>query len=168
VVFIGVVAVLLALIGARMSLQFPWMRGGWRFGFILNGPAVVGISLIMGALICVAILTYVRTMPNVAPSGKELSAFIQTVDENVQTATGYMQVGLFATGLWGLSRKLVWDATATSISSSAYEAARLPVFRDFHFVPKVSGLHSNLETPETGPSVPASGSPLRSGYRSNC
>lgn len=86
----GILSVLLGLAAATISFQFPWMRGGWRRGFVLNSPACTAISGLMAFLVCGVILSFMQNDPMHQPS-----------PQTVQVAYSLMQFGTGASAFWG-------------------------------------------------------------------
>ena len=86
----GVVSVLLGLLAASISRQFPWMITGWRFGFLLNGPVSAVIAAIPAALICSVVMGVMTSDANHYPS-----------DEAMQTAYTMMLFFVVASAFWG-------------------------------------------------------------------
>jgi hypothetical protein len=86
----GISVTLLGLSGAYLSLQFPWMRLGWRFGFALNGPASAAISALAGFFLCGAVLSLMQNDPVHPPSPAV-----------IQVTYSLMKFGVAAAGLWG-------------------------------------------------------------------
>jgi len=60
---VGVAVTLIGMLAAFISLQFAWMRGGWRLGFVLNGPACAAIGALTAFLLCGVILTFMQNDP---------------------------------------------------------------------------------------------------------
>jgi len=89
-VIAGVSMPLLGLLAAYISLQLPWIRTGWRFGFALNGPTCAAISALAAFFCCGAILSYMQNDPNRLPK-----------PELIQIAYSLMQFGIAAAALWG-------------------------------------------------------------------
>lgn len=86
----GVGVVLMGLAAATISLQFAWMRTGWRLGFALNGPACAAISALTAFLCCGIILSFMQNDPTHAPP-----------PALIQTTYSLMQFGAAFAGLWG-------------------------------------------------------------------
>jgi len=86
----GLVSTLLGLMAAWISMQFQWMRRGWRLGFVLNSPACVLISALAAFFICGFILSFLKS-----DTQNPISA------EAIQTAYILMQFGIGASAFWG-------------------------------------------------------------------
>jgi len=89
-VIVGVSITLLGLAAAHISLQLPWMRAGWRFGFALNGPACAAVSALTAFLCCGGVLSYLQNDP-IHPASAAL----------IQATYSLMQFGIAAAALWG-------------------------------------------------------------------
>ncbi|MCE5200609.1 MAG: hypothetical protein ABFD54_11195 [Armatimonadota bacterium] len=87
---IGVGAVLLGLLGAKISLESPWMRRGWRLAFLLNGPAGAVLSAVAAFLVAGAMLAYLQSDPRHAlPFQVGNAAYMLTA------------FGIGCAGMWG-------------------------------------------------------------------
>ncbi len=86
----GFASALIGLLGAAISLDFPWMRLGRRYGYVLNGPICAVISGIAAFLLWGAILSIMQNDPNHLPSRAV-----------VQTAYTLMEFGIGASMFWG-------------------------------------------------------------------
>ena len=72
----GIATVLIGIFAAKITIQLPWMRAGWRFAFILNAPVSVVISGIIALLLGMAVLSVLDlTIP---------SAQVPTAPEHVE------------------------------------------------------------------------------------
>ena len=87
---VGIVAPLLGLAAAAISLQFTWMRMGWRLAFALNGPVCAGMAGLIAAFVCVFALSYMRGEAVHPPS-----------EATIQTAYSLMEFGIGASALLG-------------------------------------------------------------------
>ncbi|MCE5321857.1 hypothetical protein LLG46_00920 [bacterium] len=86
----GVGTVLIGLLGAKISLEFVWMRLGRLYGYVINGPICAVISGIAAFLLCGAILS---TLQN--------DAYNPMSQAEVQTTYMLMQFGIGASMFWG-------------------------------------------------------------------
>lgn len=89
-ILLGLTSELLGLLAGWASLQFPWMRFGWRLGFLLNGPACAVLSAICAFLCSGAALAYLQNDVLHPPSPSLM-----------QSAYAVMQFGIAASALWG-------------------------------------------------------------------
>jgi len=89
-VIAGTSVTALGLLAAYVSLQFPWVRTGWRFGFALNGPACAAMSALASFLACGIILSVMQNDPQKPPSAAL-----------IQSTYSLMQFGIAAAALWG-------------------------------------------------------------------
>lgn len=77
----GMVTVLIGVLAALISMQLPWMRVGWRFGFILTGPACAVIGGLVAFMLGGIVLSYMQSdilhMPpvNVMSAAYEIMQF---------------------------------------------------------------------------------------------
>ncbi|MHB9038610.1 MAG: hypothetical protein ACYC64_18315 [Armatimonadota bacterium] len=86
----GVGAVLVGLLAALISLEFPWMRLGRSYGCMLNGLVCAVISGLAAFLLSGAILSILQNDPYHPPS-----------QAGVETAYLLMQFGVGASIFWG-------------------------------------------------------------------
>ena len=86
----GAGSVLIGLLGALISLEFPWMRLGRGYGCLLNGPVCAVISGLGAFLLSGAILSILQNDPYHPPS-----------QASVETEYLLMQFGVGASIFWG-------------------------------------------------------------------
>ena len=82
----GAVVTLLGLVSAYISLQWPWMRGGWRWSFALNGPVCAVISAVAAGLLGGVTLSILQDDPQHMPSVAVIYAARQLIKLGVGTA----------------------------------------------------------------------------------
>jgi hypothetical protein len=97
----GMGTVLLAILATTISLQFPWVRLGRRYAFLLNGPACAAISALMAFLVCGFILTFMQNDPLHPPS----AALIDWTYAIMRFAIGAATVWGFVFGSWFVLRR---------------------------------------------------------------
>lgn len=90
-ILIGLFAPLVAVFAAWISLQFPWMRGGWKIGFIFNGVACALIAGIIAFFISAFAMSYLDRDPLLHPVPKN-------VQEGAMLTT---QFYIGASAFWG-------------------------------------------------------------------
>ncbi len=95
---VGVAAVLLGILAGLVSMQFPWMRAGWRRGFVLNGPACAIMAAVGAFLVCGTILSFMR---DDTISQFTQPALYKAYLERIDIAYRVMSYGGGATALWG-------------------------------------------------------------------
>ncbi|MCE5314425.1 MAG: hypothetical protein ABFD49_05285 [Armatimonadota bacterium] len=86
----GISAVLVGLLGAAISLEFPWMRLGRRYGYVLNGPVCAIISGLAAFLLSGAVLSILQNDP-----------YHPLSQADTQTAYMLLQFGIGASMFWG-------------------------------------------------------------------
>lgn len=86
----GIGSPLLGLLAAYISLQFAWMRRGWRFAFLPNGPACAAIAALEAFLICGMILSFMQSDPYHLPSA-----------DLIDRTYTLMRFGISASAFWG-------------------------------------------------------------------
>ena len=59
-ILIGVGITLLGVLAAFISLQFPWMRSGWKFGFFPNAIACALVAGVIAFLIGGVVLSFMQ------------------------------------------------------------------------------------------------------------
>lgn len=96
---VGVGSALLGLLAAFVSMQFPWMRRGWRLGFTLNGPACAAIAAVVAFFVCGIALSFLQNKP---PGPNAVRAVRDAHQAMIHAAYMAMQFGIGASALWGL------------------------------------------------------------------
>lgn len=89
-VILGLAVELLGLLAAQISIQFPWMRFGWRLSFLLNGPVCAALSAVGAFLGSGVVLAYLQNDVTHLPSAGLIHA--------VYVA---MQFAIVVSALWG-------------------------------------------------------------------
>ncbi len=89
-VSLGLGLELLGLLAAYVSLQFPWMRSGWRSSFLLNGPVCAAISAVCAFMCAGVVFAYLQSDAAHLPSA-----------ELIQLAQTVMVFGIVVGALWG-------------------------------------------------------------------
>ena len=100
-VALGIATVLIGIFAAKITVQLPWMRAGWRFAFILNAPVSVVISGIIALLLGMGALSVLDlTIPSAevatAPGRVE-----RIWSEVINPARAMVWFGTGASAFWG-------------------------------------------------------------------
>ena len=94
----GIASVLFALLAGLITMQFPYMRAGWRSSCVLNGPPCAVIAGVICVIAGAIVMTSVKANPpNAAEHEAAYEAFF-VMAENVTTVIGFA-VG--AAAFWG-------------------------------------------------------------------
>lgn len=88
---IGIGSVLLGVLAAWLSMQSPWMRGGWKIGIIINGILCIGIAGVISGFISAFVMAYIERDPALYPVSEALR-------ESTMMSMGF---GIGASALWG-------------------------------------------------------------------
>lgn len=86
------------LAAAYISLQLPWMRAGWRYGFVLNGPVCAAISALAAFLACGMILSFLQNEP---PNQFEQPVAFARYIAMIDVSYVMMRFGIGAAAFWG-------------------------------------------------------------------
>lgn len=94
----GLLVTLLGLMAACISMQFPWMRRGWRRGFVLNGPICAVIAGLSALFISGIILSFLQNDP---PNQFHEKAAYKAYTDMIDAAFMLIQLGIGAAAFWG-------------------------------------------------------------------
>ena len=113
----GIATVLIGIFAAKITVQLPWMRAGWRFAFILNAPVSAVIAGIIAALLG---LTAVTALDSLIPS-----AAVTTAPESVERVWNEVI---------NPAKALTWFGTGVSIFWGLVFGCWFAIRRDRYFV----------------------------------
>lgn len=94
----GLLVTLLGLMAAYISIQFTWVRRGWRRGFVLNAPACAVIAGLTALILCGITLSFMQNSP---PNPFTEKAAFKAYTDTVDAAYQLMQLGIGAAAFWG-------------------------------------------------------------------
>jgi hypothetical protein len=89
---VGVASVLLGLMSAKISTQFPWMRLGKKYAWLLNSILCALVAILIAVLICGIILSVMRDNIEQYPT-----------QETIAMAYEIMIFAISLSGFWGLT-----------------------------------------------------------------
>ena len=97
----GILSVLLGVLAAMISMQLPWMRSGWRFGFLITGPACAVVAGLVAFMLGGIVINYLRGDPLHLPSPEVMASAFQ----GLQYAIGAAALWGFIFGSWFALRR---------------------------------------------------------------
>ncbi|MCL5102507.1 MAG: hypothetical protein M1133_00135 [Armatimonadetes bacterium] len=97
----GILSVLLGVLAALISMQLPWMHTGWRFGFLLTGPACAVVGGLGAFMLGGLWIAYMRGDPLHLPSAEAMASAFQAL----QFAVGAAAMWGFLFGSWFALRR---------------------------------------------------------------
>ena len=98
----GIATVLIGIFAAKITVQFPWMRAGWRFAFILNAPVSAVIAGIIAALLGLAVISGLDSLIPSAKVATPPESVERVWNEVINPAKALVWFGTGVSMFWGL------------------------------------------------------------------
>lgn len=88
---VGVTVTLLGVLAALISIQFPWMRSGWKFGFAPNAVICAAIASLCSFLIGGIVLSFMQN-----------DAFHRPSYDVIDAAYKILTLAVVLAAVWGI------------------------------------------------------------------